>query len=66
MLKVTIAAALATAIRAVRVQVALSAEAVAAYGARAVLVRPDGFVAWAGDEVAEAATVLVRAAGVRP
>jgi 2-polyprenyl-6-methoxyphenol hydroxylase-like FAD-dependent oxidoreductase len=44
----------------------LSAEAVAAYGARAVLVRPDGFVAWAGDEVAEAATVLARAAGVRP
>jgi len=35
------------------------------YEARYVLVRPDQFVAWAGDEVApDAATLLRRAVGV--
>lgn len=41
----------------------LSQAAVAAYGARAVLVRPDAFVAWTGDRVADPGRVLARVVG---
>ena len=34
------------------------------YGTRAILVRPDGYVAWAG-EAGEAAEILMRAVGAR-
>ncbi len=52
----------------VRIGVAetLGDDAVAAYGARSILVRPDHFVAWAGDSVEDADAVLSRAAGEEP
>ncbi|HEX5140260.1 MAG TPA: monooxygenase, partial [Dehalococcoidia bacterium] len=35
-----------------------------AYGSKLVLVRPDQFVAWAGDETSDAGTVLRKACGL--
>ena len=41
----------------------LSGAAAEAHGARAILLRPDGFVAWAGEGGADAAAILARATG---
>lgn len=46
-----------------KVEASLGADAVAAYGATSVLVRPDGFVNWAGDEVTDAHAIVARAIG---
>lgn len=55
----------AAAARGIPLVVALlrDADSIARYGARLVLVRPDGFVAWAGDAAADAAALLDRATG---
>jgi 2-polyprenyl-6-methoxyphenol hydroxylase-like FAD-dependent oxidoreductase len=49
-----------------KVETGLSADAVAAYEARSMLVRPDHFVAWAGDDPGQAYAILSRAAGHAP
>jgi len=41
----------------------LGDDAVAAYGARSLLVRPDHFVAWAGDDADDAGAILARSLG---
>ncbi len=46
-----------------RVEAGLGPDAVAAYGAISILVRPDGFVNWAGDEARGAPDILARAIG---
>lgn len=49
-----------------KVEAGLGADAVAAYEARSILVRPDRFVAWAGDDADQAYAILSRAAGDAP
>lgn len=49
-----------------KVEIGLGADASDSYGARSILVRPDHFVTWAGDDADRAYAILSRAAGHAP